>query len=138
MKKLIVATCVILGVAWHVAAAETKPEAAAQPVAPEKREEEFTVANKYLIMPIQNKGKGSTIKLYIDDTAVRQYILNLAPTAAEADWYAFFTIGNYKGKKARVEAVTTEAGFALIKPSDTIPGEENFYKEPHRPQFHFT
>jgi fructan beta-fructosidase len=138
MKKLIVATCVILGAAWHVAAAQTKPEAAAQPVAPEKREEEFTVANKYLVMPIQNKGKGSTIKLYIDDKAVRQYILNLAPTAAETDWYAFFTIGNYKGQKARVEAIATEAGFALIKQSDTIPGEENFYQEPHRPQFHFT
>jgi fructan beta-fructosidase len=134
MRKLIVATCVILGLGLYVAAAEVQ----AQPAAPEKWEKEFTVENKYLIMPIQNRGKGSTIKLYIDGKAVRQYGLNLASTAAEADWYAFFTIGNYKGKKARVEATTTEAGFALVKQSDTIPGEENFYKEPHRPQFHFT
>ena len=89
-------------------------------------------------MPIQNKGKGSTIKLYIDGKVVRQYGLNLAPTAEQADWYAFFTIGNYKGKKARVEATTTEAGFALVKQSNTIPGEENFYQETYRPQFHFT
>jgi len=140
MKKLIVTTSVILGLGLHVAAAaETKPEAQAQPAAPEMREKEFTVANKYLVMPIQNKGgKGAAIKLYIDGKAVRQYGIKLAPTAAEADWYAFFTIADYKGKKAKVEATTTEAGFALIKQSDTIPGEENFYKEPHRPQFHFT
>ena len=134
MKKLIVATCVILGLGLYVAAAEVQ----AQPAAPEKWEKEFTVENKYLIMPIQNKGKGSTIKLYIDGKAVRQYGINLAPAAEQADWYAFFTIGNYKGKKARVEAITTEAGFDLIQQSDTIPGEENFYKEPYRPQFHFT
>ena len=134
MSKLIVATWVILGLAWPVTAAETKPEA------PEKRGKEFTVANKYLIMPIQNKAaaKVSNITLSIDGKAVRQYDLRLAPTAEQADWYAFFTIGNYMGKKARVEATTTAAGFALVKQSDTIPGEENFYKEPHRPQFHFT
>ena len=91
MRKLIVAKCVILGLGLYVAAAEVQ----AQPAAQEKWEKEFTVENKYLIMPIQNKGKGSTIKLYIDDKAVRQYDLVLAPTAAEADWYAFFTIGNY-------------------------------------------
>ena len=138
MRTLIVATYVILGLGLYVSAAETQMEAQAQPGAPEKREKEFTVENKYLIMPIQNKGKGSTIKLYIDGKAVRQYGLNLAPSAEQADWYAFFTIENYKGKKARVEATATEAGFTLIKQSNTIPGEENFYKEPHRPQFHFT
>jgi fructan beta-fructosidase len=137
MRILVAATCVMLGLGLLVAA-EAKPAVQGQLVAPEKREREFTVENKYLIMPIQNKGKGSTIKLYIEDKAVRQYGLNLAPTAEQADWYAFFTIGNYKGKKARVEAIATEAGFTLIKQSDTIPGEENFYKEPHRPQFHFS
>ncbi len=113
-------------------------QADGQLAAVDKWEEEFTVENKYLILPIQNKGRGSTIRLYIDDKVVRQYDLNLAPDAEQADWYAFFTIGNYTGRKARVEAVTTKAGFVLIKQSDTIPGEENFYKEPYRPQFHFT
>ena len=89
-------------------------------------------------MPIQNRGKGLTIQLDIDGKAVRRYDLRLAPSTELADWYACFTIENYKGKQARVEATTTEAGFALIRQSDTIPGREHFYKEPHRPQFHFT
>ncbi|MCX6997116.1 MAG: glycoside hydrolase family 32 protein [Kiritimatiellaeota bacterium] len=105
-----------------------------------RREKTFTVENKYLVMPIQNKGKGNTvIHLSIDGKEVRRYKLQAAPSAGETDWYAFFTIENYKGKQARVEVErATEEGFALIRPSDTIPGEENFYKEPHRPQFHFS
>ncbi len=114
----------------------------AKPGAPEtsRREKSFTVANKYLVMPIQNKGKGNTvILLSIDGKEVRRYKLQPAPSAAETDWYAFFTIENYQGKQARVEVErATEEGFALIRPSDSIPGEENFYKEPHRPQFHFS
>ena len=112
--------------------------AEAQAAGPKSQQKEFTVANKYLIMPIRNGGERSTIKVSIDGKVVRQYGLTLAASAAEAHWYAFFTIGNEKGKKAMVEATATEEGFALIKQSDTIPGEENFYREPHRPQFHFT
>ena len=133
MRRLVAAMLVMVG--SYVMAAEIQPEAAAV----EKREKEFTVVNKYLIMPIQNNGdKGGSITLSIDGKAVRQYGLKLAPSADQVDWYAFFTIGDYKGKKAKVEATATAAGFALIKQSDTIPGQENFYKEPHRPQFHFT
>ena len=105
-----------------------------------RREKSFTVEHKYLVMPIQNKGRGNTvIHLYIDDEKVRQHKLQPAPSAEETDWYAYFTIEGYKGKEARVVVDSaTDEGFALIRPSDTIPGEENFYKEPHRPQFHFS
>ena len=105
-----------------------------------RREKSFTVGNRYLVIPIQNKGRGNTtIHLYIGDKEVRRYGLQVAPSAEAADWYAYFTIDCYKGKQARVVIDSaTEKGFALIRPSDTIPGEENFYKEPHRPQFHFS
>jgi fructan beta-fructosidase len=103
-------------------------------------ERSFTVDSKYLVMPIENKGSGGTnIHLYVGDEKVRQYQLHPASSAERADWYAFFTIERYKGKEARVVVdAVTEDGFALIRQSDTIPGEEDFYQEPHRPQFHFT
>ncbi len=105
-----------------------------------RRERVFTIDSKYLVMPIENKGKGgTTIHLYVGDEKVRQYQLHPARSAEKADWYAFFTIERYQGKEARVVVdALTEDGFALIRQSDTIPGEENFYEEPHRPQFHFT
>ena len=102
-------------------------------------EKDFTVSAKYLILPIQNKGRNGNLKLYIDDKSVLDYNLVLASSPEKTDWYAFFTIESYKGKKARVVASSvTDAGFALVKQSDTIPGEKDFYKERLRPQFHFT
>ncbi len=120
----------------HIVQTDTKPKL------PEllRREKTFTVAARYLIIPIANKGKASgQIQLFVADQEVRKYGLNIATSTDTTDWYAFFTIDAYQGKQARVTASkVTEQGFALIKQSDTIPGEENFYTEPHRPQFHFT
>jgi len=105
-----------------------------------RRERAFIVGSKYLLMPIENKGRGgTTIHLYVGEEKVRQYQLHPARSAEQADWYAFFTIERYQGREARVVVdAVTEDGFTLIRQSDTIPGEEDFYQEPHRPQFHFT
>jgi fructan beta-fructosidase len=120
----------------HIVQTDTKPEL------PElaRREKSFTVENRYLIIPIQNKGRSKgEIQVLVGDQAVRKYGLNIATSAETTDWYAFFTIDAYKGQTARVVASkVTEEGFALVKQADTIPGEDNFYREPHRPQFHFT
>ncbi|MFC1600936.1 GH32 C-terminal domain-containing protein [Candidatus Sumerlaeota bacterium] len=103
------------------------------------REKEFVVSNKYLILPIQNEGEGGNLKFSVDEKLILDYDLILASNPESADWYAFFSIERFKGKQARVVvSKATEAGFALVKQSDTIPGEENFYKERLRPQFHFT
>ncbi|MCG7852935.1 MAG: glycoside hydrolase family 32 protein, partial [Methanosarcinaceae archaeon] len=99
----------------------------------------FTVTEKYLIMPIDNNGEITYIHLFINNKEVRRYQLTLAASVQAADWYAYFTIENYMGKEGRVTVdKITEEGFALVKQSATIPGEEKFFKEPHRPQFHFT
>ncbi|MCP4508277.1 MAG: 2,6-beta-D-fructofuranosidase, partial [Fuerstiella sp.] len=126
----------------HIVQSDTKPKL------PElaRREKSFTVESRYLIIPIQNKGKSKDkrkpkgeIQVFVDDQEVRRYGLNIATSADTTDWYAFFTLDAYKGKKARVVASrVTEEGFSHVKQSDTIPGEESFYKEPHRPQYHFT
>ena len=120
----------------HIAQTDVKPKVPKTG----NNEKEFTVENKYLVIPIRNKGgKGGQIQLFVDDEEVRRYDLSIASSADATDWYAYFTIESYKGKKARVVASkATEEGFELIRQSDTVPGEENFYKEPHRPQFHFT
>jgi fructan beta-fructosidase len=120
----------------HIVQTDTKlklPELA-------RREKTFTAQDRYLIIPIRNEGKASgQIQLFVGDREVRNYSLNIATSAETTDWYAFFTIDAYKGMRARVAAnKVTEEGFALIQQSNTIPGEEMFYREPHRPQFHFT
>lgn len=114
-----------------------------KPKGPEykKGEKEFTVNSRYLILPIDDRNKDGQgkISLFIDGKEVRRYGLKLAASAATTEWYAFFTIKDYKGKKARVVASkVTDEGFALVKQANKIPGQEKFYTEPHRPQFHFT
>ncbi len=102
-------------------------------------EKEFTVSKKYLVLPIKNGGNGNQLRLFVEGKELYRYGLKLAPSAKETDWYAWFPIDRYKGKKAKIEISNApEAGFALVRQSDTIPGHEKFYKEPYRPKFHFT
>jgi len=104
-----------------------------------RRTKKFPISAKYLILPIQNGGRDGKLALTIDDKSVFEYDIALASSLETTDWYAFSSIERYRGKTARVEATeATAAGFALVRQSDTIPGEENFYKEKLRPQFHFT
>ena len=72
------------------------------------------------------KGRGTTIHLYIGDEKVRQYGLQLATSPDAVDWYAFFTMEQYKGKSATVTVNrATEACFALIRQADMVPGAED-------------
>ena len=104
-----------------------------------KYEKEFTISAKYLILPIQNKGKSGKLGVYVDGESFLDYEVGLATGPDTTDWYAFFSIDRFKGKKAKVVVSrATENGFALVKQSDTIPGEEGFYGEQLRPQYHFT
>ena len=100
---------------------------------------EFTVSRRYLILPICNNGIVGKLKFDVDGETVLDYEVALAAGPDSTDWYAFFSIDRFKGKIARVAASkATEEGFALVEQSDTIPGEEHFYKERLRPRFHFT
>ena len=120
----------------HIVQTDMKPKL---PVF-EQREASFVVENRYLVMPIHNgKSRQTELQLYVDGQEVRRYTLNLATSPETTDWYAYFTLDEYQGKSARVVVMSaTEEGFALVKPSNSIPGEDQFYREPHRPQFHFT
>ena len=102
-------------------------------------EKTIALTKDYLILPIQNEGQKGRIRLFVDDRAVRIYDMVLAEDSEKTDWYAFLAIDNYKGQDARiqVERVTKE-GFELVNQADQVPGSKNWYRESHRPQFHFT
>ena len=114
----------------HIVQTDTQPEAA--PVmATRRQEKEFTIENRYLVMPIQNQARGGKgtglLQVFVDGEEVRHYNLRLAPSAEQADWYAFFTIDQYRGRRARVVAEkATDEGFALVRQADAIPGDDQF------------
>ncbi|GAG23763.1 unnamed protein product, partial [marine sediment metagenome] len=65
------------------------------------------------------------ISLTVDGKGVRHVQAGLAEKAEDADWWAFFDISEYKGKKLTVsiQPMKTEA-FALITQSDKVPKGE--------------
>jgi fructan beta-fructosidase len=104
-------------------------------------EAEFTVKEKYLILPIENAQDATqaNFTLFVDGEAARQGKVPLAASAESTDWHAFYTIDAYRGRPARITMdSTTPEAFSLIHQADSIPGEDQFYTETHRPQFHFT
>jgi sucrose-6-phosphate hydrolase SacC (GH32 family) len=101
-------------------------------------EHSMIAEKRYLLFPVT---KGSTqyrFRLEKEDDITEQFIVEMGD--GEPDYWAFKDISLYKGKKLKLSSYcpTEVKGFDKIKQSDTVPGEELFYKEEERPQFHFT
>ena len=93
---------------------------------------------RYILFPVTKGGRQYRFRLEKEDDVSEQFVVEMEE--GEPDYWAFKDISNYKGKKLKLISYcpTHVAGFDKIKQSDSIPGEELFYKENKRPQFHFT
>ena len=102
-------------------------------------EKTFTVAARYLVVPVRNDGADGRLRLVVDGKIVLDYAVSFASGPEDADWYAFFSLNRFRGREARVSAANvTERGFDLVRQADSIPGAEGFYRERLRPRYHFT
>jgi sucrose-6-phosphate hydrolase SacC (GH32 family) len=112
-----------------------------KPNSPTTHSAEFTAEKEYLLVPVSNEKKDPPSKMWITvgDRQTGPYELSIPDEAADVDWYGTFPLQQFKGQRVniRVEGVDKEV-FALMKQSNAIPGEDTFYKEEFRPQFHFT
>jgi len=119
----------------HIVQSDTKPKV---PVVG-AFSRDFTINKKYLVIPIQNGANKCRLTLTVDGKDVRRYDTELATDADATDWYAYFTIESYKGQPATVSVSRApKEGFDLIRQADEVPGEDTFYTEALRPQFHFS
>ena len=95
--------------------------------------------NRYLLIPIQNGAPSIAVDFEIDGQPVRQFDCELAPTAADADFWAFLDLTPFGDRTGTLRARdASQAQLAAIRQADTIPGRDRFYKESLRPQFHFS
>jgi len=112
------------------------------------QEKEFVAKMKYILVPVKAhgmhrqemvKGPHSKLWLTVNGQEIGPYELIMPQSAEDIDWYGNFPLEHFKGSrvKIRVEGATSEA-FDLIRQSNKIPGEKDFYKELFRPQFHFS
>jgi fructan beta-fructosidase len=95
--------------------------------------------DNYLLIPIQNGAPSIAVDFEIDGVPVRQFDCELAPRAEEADFWAFLDLTPFGDKTATLHAKgATESQLAAIRQADSVPESDAFYREPLRPQFHFS
>jgi len=140
---IISAACLLLTVAFagSFAAAAQSDTTDTQPKAPilGPLTRAFSVRERYLVIPIKNGVKKCELTVSVEGKPVRRYSTELATNPIDVDWYAFFTLEEYKGKAASVSVDSaSEDVFSLIRQVDKVPGSESWYSEPLRPQFHFS
>ena len=95
--------------------------------------------DNYLLIPIQNGAPSVAVDFEIDGMPVRQFDCELALRAEEADFWAFLDLTPFGDKTATLRAKgATGPQLAAIRQADSVPGSDAFYREPLRPQFHFS
>ncbi len=98
----------------------------------------LTAEKKYLLFPVKKGGKQYRIRLEKEGDVTEQFVVEMG--LDEVDFWAFKDISRYAGKKITIQSNCPfkPEGFDRIYQSDTIPGQNKFYSEVTRPQFHFT
>src|ERR1035441_2308669 len=99
----------------------------------------LTVRKRYLNLPVKNGAPKRHVCLLVEGRVVREFDIELADTAP--DWWAFLDLTAWQGKPATIKVdKLREDSPALnaIEQADGIKGAEDLYREPLRPQFHFT
>jgi fructan beta-fructosidase len=88
---------------------------------------------------VKTGAKKRRVSLRVDDTVAREFEIELAD--GEPDFWVFLDLAPFQGKKATVvvdKLFESSGALAALEVSDAIKGAENLYREPLRPQFHFS
>jgi fructan beta-fructosidase len=99
---------------------------------------ELAIVARYLHLPVRNDAVPRRVRLSIDGRTAHDFDIKLADE--RPDFYVFLDLGSMAGKRLRIDAslpVESQA-LASITQADEVPGAAELYREPKRPQFHFT
>ena len=114
-------------------------------------ERRIQITGDLLILPVDkrpNTGKtadGGMLEVFVGDTLIHRAHAVYPRNIADAQFWAFLDMKEYKGKEATLKLsgkdITPERGTAilsLIENSDKMRHLQPIYKEGGRPQFHFS
>lgn len=100
---------------------------------------QLLVEQRYLHLPVKNTAAKSWMQLLVDDQSVREFEIALADQSP--DYWVFIDVEPWKGKALTLDVERLPFGsqaLAAVRQSDRLPDAESIYREPLRPQFHFT
>ncbi len=105
----------------------------------EPAERELVIEKRYLLMPVKSGGSKCWLQLQKDNQCVREFEIELAE--AEADFQVPVEVTEFKGQKLKIHIDRLpfgSKGLPSISQADELPDAKTIYREPLRPQFHFT
>ena len=100
---------------------------------------EFKIEKRYLNLPIKNGAPKRKVSTLVGDRVEVKNDIELADS--EADWWAFMDVSAWRGQTVTLQVdklAEDSKALSAIEQSDAIKGGENLYREPLRPQFHFS
>lgn len=99
----------------------------------------ITAQKRWLHLPVKNGAKRTPVTIFCKGEMIRTFDAELAD--GSPDWWAPLDIGPWQGSTLTIEAQGLAAGSAALKnlrQTDEKITPEDVYREPLRPQFHFT
>ncbi|QJE94510.1 glycoside hydrolase family 32 protein [Luteolibacter luteus] len=104
-------------------------------------DKEFVVNQRYLIWPV-SKGNGERRRFFgtLDGEDKPLFYSDIA-LSNNPDFWVFTDLANYQGRRIKITGKipgNLAAAWEKVAISATYPGEEELYKEPLRPQYHFS
>lgn len=100
----------------------------------------FQFQQPYLNFPVKNGAPKHLVRLYINDTLVREFNIELA--SDKPDFWVFMDVSEFQGQEGTLRFYQYQTdcnlGFDAVFQADTFPGQETLYQETLRPQIHFS
>lgn len=94
---------------------------------------EVTIDSKYLVFPVNELAKDKTVRFCLEGEEVYSIVLRL--DAEDPTFRAYIDVQRFRGKRLTIAVEPeTELGCAAAERME-LPG---LYREPRRPQVHFT
>lgn len=98
------------------------------------------LTRRWLHFPVKNGAQMRRMAVEIEGGPVREFDIELAEEG-EPDWWAVMDISAFAGKTATIRASLLSGNAPALKritQDDEMKETHLFYREPHRPQFHFS
>lgn len=96
--------------------------------------------SSYLYLPIKNGAEPKRVQVLVDGDVDHELDIEL-PEGEEVDFWAFMDLSHFEGDvtlKLKAPGDRKPGLLDRVREAGTMPGEEEFYQERYRPQFHFT
>jgi fructan beta-fructosidase len=94
------------------------------------------ISKHYLNIPVARASEMHVFQIQVGGSLKREFPVQLAEHSP--DYWIFIDVSQFKGQTINLSGPSSQAALDAIYQADTIEGSNDLYKEPNRPQFHFT